>query len=85
MHGVRLVNFNSIFIVFVNIFVNVCIHFSKNRVKTLKLNAETGYSSVRRLITTAYLDLSDCVENNSVRQVNVCLLKDVCTEDCQFP
>lgn len=82
MHGVRLVNFNCrpIFIVFVNIFANCCIHFSKNRVKTLKLNAETGYSSVRRLIT-AYLD---CFENNSVRQVNVCLPKDLCTEDCQF-
>lgn len=82
MHGVRLVNFNCIFIVFTNIFANCCIHFSKNRVKTLKLNAETGYSSVRRLITTAYLD---CFENNSVRQVNVCLPKDLCTEDCQFP
>lgn len=84
MHGVRLVNFNSIFIVFVNIFSNCCrpIHFSKNRVKTLKLNAETGYSSVRRLITTAYLD---CVENNSVRQVNVCLPQDLCTDDCLFP
>lgn len=78
MHGVRLVHCNSIFIVFFNIFTNCCIHFSKNS----KLNAETGYSSVRRLITTAYLD---CVENNSVRQVNVCLPKDLCTEDCQFP
>lgn len=78
MHDVRLVHCNSIFIVFVNIFANCCIHFSKNS----KLNPETGYSSVRRLITTAYLD---CVENNSVRQVNVCLPKDLCTKDCQFP